>query len=94
MPTIADALSDSQSAELAALPTRRQTQAKRRALLDCNGAYTWDGQRCAGCTACGRVFVASSLRLTRDANPRLLCRRCFAQAKIDRFQNDRQETSP
>jgi hypothetical protein len=77
MPTIADAL----SAALAALPTRRETQAKRSALLECNGSYTWDGERCAGCTACGRVFVASSLRLTKDAHPRLLCRRCFAQTK-------------
>lgn len=82
---IADALSDTQSAELAALPTKREVTAKRSALLDCNGGYTWDGQRCAGCTACGRVFVASSLRLTKDAHPRLLCRRCFALAKGVRY---------
>ena len=81
MPLIADTLTDAESADLAALPTRREVTAKRSALLDCNGSITWDGERCAGCTACGRVFVASSLRLTRDAQPRMLCRRCFAEAK-------------
>jgi len=81
MPLIADTLTDAQSAELAALPTQRETQAKRSALIDRDGHLDFNGERCSPCVDCGRVFTSSSLRLTRGANPRLLCRRCFAEAK-------------
>ena len=88
MPTLADCLTDAESAELAALPTRRETQAKRAALVERDGHLDFNGQKCSPCVDCGRVFVASGLRLTRGANARMLCRSCFAQTKIDRFQND------
>lgn len=77
---MADALTDAQSAELAAL-TRRQTQAKRSALIDRDGHLNFKGERCSPCTDCGRIFTESGLRLTRGASVRLLCRSCLAQAK-------------
>ena len=94
MPMIADCLSDAQRVDLADLPTRRETQAKRSALIDRDGHLNFKGERCSPCVDCGRIFTESGLRLTRGASVRLLCRSCLAQAKTDRFQNDRQETSP
>jgi len=91
MPMIADTLTDTQSAELAALPTKRETQAtKRSALIERDGHLDFNGQRCSPCVDCGHVYIASTLRLTQGANARMLCRSCFAQEKIDRFQNDRE----
>lgn len=82
MPLIADTLTDAQSADLAALPTQRETQAtKRAALVERDGHLDFNGERCSPCVDCGHVYIASSLRLTRGAQPRLLCRRCFAEAK-------------
>lgn len=65
------------------MPTiaERLTDAKRAALVDRDGHLDFNGERCSPCVDCGRVFTAYSLRLTRGANPRLLCRRCFARAK-------------
>jgi len=88
MPLIADCLTDVQSAELAALPTKREVTAKRGALIERDGHLDFNGERCSPCVDCGHVYIASGLRLTRGANARMLCRSCFAQTKIDRFQND------
>ena len=81
MPMIADCLSDAQRVDLADLPTRRETQAKRSALIDRDGHLNFKGERCSPCVDCGRIFTESGLRLTRGANVRLLCRSCLAQAK-------------
>lgn len=81
MPTLADLLTDAESAEMDAVLTRREVAAKRSALIERDGHLDFNGERCSPCVDCGRVFLAASLRLTRGANPRMLCRRCFAQDK-------------
>lgn len=81
MPMIADTLTDAQRVDLADLPTRRETQAKRSALVDRDGHLNFNGERCSPCVDCGRIFTESGLRLTRGASVRLLCRSCLAQAK-------------
>ena len=68
MPTLADCLTDAESAELAALPTRRA------ALVERDGHLNWKGERCAPCTYCGSIFVASALRAMNGAA--LACKRC------------------
>jgi len=78
---VADTLTDAESAELAALPTRREVTAKRAALMERDGHLNFRGERCSPCADCGRIFTASSLRLRKGANARLLCRSCLAQAK-------------
>ena len=80
MATVADRLPQSQRAFIEGIAADRAAQAKRAALAERDGHLNFDGQRCSPCVDCGRVFTASGLRLTRDANARLLCRRCFAEA--------------
>jgi len=95
MTTIAESLSASERTFAAGIAADRETQAnKRAALVDRDGHLNFKGERCSPCTDCGLIFTESGLRLTRGASVRLLCRSCLAQAKTDRFQNDRQETSP
>ena len=78
---VADTLTDAQNAELAAMPTKREVTAKRAALMERDGHLNFRGERCSPCADCGRIFTASSLRLRKGANARLLCRSCLAQAK-------------
>lgn len=86
MTALADCLPQSQRAFIEGIAADRETQAnKRAALAERDGHLDFNGQRCSPCVDCGRVFTASGLRLTRDANARLLCRRCFAQAKGVRY---------
>jgi len=93
MATIADRLPQSQRAFIEGIAADRETQAKRRsALIERDGHLDFNGERCSPCVDCGHVYIASSLRLTKGPNVRLLCRSCLAQTKTDRFQNDRETT--
>jgi len=71
MPLIADCLTDAQRVDLAELPTRRS------ALIERDGHLNWKGERCAPCTYCGSIFVASALRAMNGAA--LACKRCNAE---------------
>jgi hypothetical protein len=61
-------------------PSRREIHEKRAGLIECNAQVGWKGERIAACATCGRVFLASALRLTRE-HPRLLCRSCYQASR-------------
>lgn len=88
MTTIAEHLSEAErtfaagiAADREAQPmTKRDARDKRQALIERDGHTDFKGHRCSPCVDCGRVFISSSLRLTRD-HARLLCRRCHEESK-------------
>jgi hypothetical protein len=78
MPTLADCLPQSQRAFIEGIAADRETQAnKRAALVERDGHPDWKGERCAPCTYCGSIFVASALRAMNGAA--LACKRCNAE---------------
>lgn len=81
MPVVADTLTDAQSADLAAMPTKRQVTAKRASLIERDGHLDFNGERCSPCADCGLIFTEPGLRLRCGEHPRMLCRRCLALAK-------------
>ena len=75
---IADTLSETQRAEIAALPTQRETQAERAAVeawLVVNGWTDWNGNEVAQCPRCASVATRFVSRELREGGPRVL--RCI-----------------